>query len=400
MFFTDDPELTKYGYYQVDNIKTFSKFEAWQLSGRDMQKVKYIFNDDVFSKLDWTKEPEEDIYELYRRRAQQLRAKYDYVVLIYSGGVDSHTVLDTFLQNNIHLNEILTFGSPDLIEKNKGFNQEALTQAVPFVQTLDLKKLNTKFRFVDIGKLIVDQQLNQDHIDSLEYNSMSKPLWFNTASSHVLKSSIKDHLDLVEKGKTICYIWGAEKPVVTLNYNYWCINYLDLYLDFGARQYKTRVLLKEKFNNFYDEPFYICREFPEISIKQGHMLARLMGTLDASNPSLKRHDELGISGPYVNFTPELFLPKKMVDKCIYPQSIMTMFGDDKLYNGSFLFSRKDNWFYQSNHEGRQKFINKMSSLVNHNQDFFKYRQDAQGKPFVFTIQPSLSRPYPIAKKSQ
>ena len=98
MFFIDDPEYTKHGYYLVDGIKTFSKFEAWQLSNNNTDNIKFIFNDDLFSTYDWSKEPEEDIYELYRRRAYQLRKDYDYIVLLYSGGIESQVMLETFLE--------------------------------------------------------------------------------------------------------------------------------------------------------------------------------------------------------------------------------------------------------------------------------------------------------------
>jgi hypothetical protein len=399
MFFTEDTEFTKHGYYQVDNIKTFSKFEAWQLGGRDVNKLKFIYNDDVFSKLDWTKEPEEDIYELYRQRAQQLREKYDYIVLVYSGGVDSHTALESFMHNGIRLDEILTFANPTLADKNKSFNQEALRQAVPFAQAMDLGKLNMKFRFVDIGKLIIDYHGDKDYVENIQYYNLNKSAWYNTAASHALKSSIPEHMALTEKGKKVCYLWGLEKPVVSLNLNYWCVHFIDMYMDIGPKQYRNRVLMENKFYNFYDEAFYICREFPKISIKQGHLLVNHMKTLNENNPLLKKHHEIGNTGPYVNFSPDLFLPKKMVDSCIYPHAILDRFVDDKMHGGSALFSGKDNWFYKSNNEVKDNYLSKMQSLISQNQEFFKYRNDKQGNPFVFSMHPTRTRPYPIAKKT-
>ena len=43
---------------------------------------------------------------MYVERCNQLRDKYDYLVLHYSGGSDSHNILHTFLTNNIKLDEI------------------------------------------------------------------------------------------------------------------------------------------------------------------------------------------------------------------------------------------------------------------------------------------------------
>ena len=43
MFFIDDEEFTKYGYYNVDGFKTLSKLEAWQLSKGNFNKIKFIY---------------------------------------------------------------------------------------------------------------------------------------------------------------------------------------------------------------------------------------------------------------------------------------------------------------------------------------------------------------------
>jgi diphthamide synthase (EF-2-diphthine--ammonia ligase) len=44
---------------------------------------------------------------LYDLRARQLREKYDYLILSYSGGADSHNVLMSFIKQGIHLDEIV-----------------------------------------------------------------------------------------------------------------------------------------------------------------------------------------------------------------------------------------------------------------------------------------------------
>lgn len=60
----------------------------------------------AFDTVTW-KEPTESFKELCKQRAQQLRASYDYIILSFSGGSDSTTVLNAFLDNNIHIDEIL-----------------------------------------------------------------------------------------------------------------------------------------------------------------------------------------------------------------------------------------------------------------------------------------------------
>ena len=91
----------KFGFYQVGNFKTYSKFDASAVSEKTNQALKWNFNDEAYHSVDWEKEPPESLSELYRKRAQQLREKYDYLVLWFSGGADSTNILDSFLIDSL-----------------------------------------------------------------------------------------------------------------------------------------------------------------------------------------------------------------------------------------------------------------------------------------------------------
>jgi len=58
--------------------------------------------------VDWTKEPKESFKELCRQRAEQIRDTYDYVIVYFSGGSDSTTVMNAFLDNGIKIDEVVT----------------------------------------------------------------------------------------------------------------------------------------------------------------------------------------------------------------------------------------------------------------------------------------------------
>jgi hypothetical protein len=69
------------GCYRVGDLKFYSKLEAIEMHTRTGIHPHWDFNEAAFSSYDWTTEPEENLLELYRQRAQQLRNKYDYIVL-------------------------------------------------------------------------------------------------------------------------------------------------------------------------------------------------------------------------------------------------------------------------------------------------------------------------------
>ena len=62
------------GFYEIDNLKTFSKIEAIELEKRTGKKSSWNFNNEIFQKLDWTQEPNIELWDLYKLRAQQIRA--------------------------------------------------------------------------------------------------------------------------------------------------------------------------------------------------------------------------------------------------------------------------------------------------------------------------------------
>lgn len=102
--------FAKNGYYIVDDKIFRNKIYAMQEATRKHLKpndVKWVFNDNVYNKLDWKKPSGVSLLELYRMRAQQLREKYDYLILTFSGGGDSMQMLDSFVLNNIYPDEVV-----------------------------------------------------------------------------------------------------------------------------------------------------------------------------------------------------------------------------------------------------------------------------------------------------
>lgn len=393
MYFDNDLSFTKHGYFLVNGTnKTLSKYEAWQLSNKNLENVEFIYNDDYTSTFDWSKEPKEDIYELYAARAKQLRKDYDYLVLMYSGGIDSHVALKSFLDNDIHLDEICTFGN-ELISKTEKINQEVFNTAIPYINSLDLDSIGTKFRYVGIGQMLIDQFSDEDHFENYHYYSISHPQWGAVTRSHLFKSSIEEHINLTKSGKKVCYIWGFDKPYIrSIDGNY-CYQYNDNAIDLAARQYNNRVVLKDKFDNFYDEAFYISREFPEIVIKQSHLLVNHMKTLTSESSELRDYSELTNTGPFIEFKNLRFLDKLSIDRIIYPKEDLSMFGNDKL-KGSFIFTKRDSWFNDSNHPNRNKFFNKTMDMVKNNRNLYYYSKEVG----VIGAQALFSKPYIISKE--
>ena len=81
------------GYFKVGKDIFFSKIDAILHASKTNADVTFHFHDDVYGSVDWTRPLHVPLDVLYRQRAQQLRDKYDYLVLHYSAGSDSHNIL-------------------------------------------------------------------------------------------------------------------------------------------------------------------------------------------------------------------------------------------------------------------------------------------------------------------
>jgi len=110
-------------------------------------------------RLDWTVEPEESLSNLYRKRAQRLREEYDCLILMYSGGSDSHQALMAFLKAGIHLDEVRTCYPMQWVQKVSGtalrddplgLLYEYHYAAAPGLRLVSLYSPRTKITVMDI----------------------------------------------------------------------------------------------------------------------------------------------------------------------------------------------------------------------------------------------------------
>lgn len=403
VIFNNDPEINRLGYFQIGNCKTYSKAEGHRLAKQQGADLEFIFNNDVYQHVDWTTEPSSDIYELYKKRAEMLREKYDYLVLMFSGGIDSHTILRSFLDNGILLDEVVSIGNPSVVGKTtkKGLNQEVFRKAIPFVESANLAKHGTVYRFIDISQMMLDHTTHPAS-DDLGWYSFSTSLWKNIVTSHVFKSNVKDHVNIVNTGKRVCYIWGHEKPTILLNSNNeWYTEFSDFAIDHSVKVYYTKDVFKNSLGGFYDEPFYKCREMPEITLKQCHMLIQEMKTISEDSPYLRKVYQLPMYGPFVQFNETEFLPKWFVDKTIYYKEDVTQFFDDKIMHGSKVFSKKDRWYWNANNTNVATYLDRVKDVVTSDPDLFQWFNWDPNKPSiktVFSTRKAVLKPYILGKK--
>lgn len=261
----------KLGVYRVGDLKFYSKFEAIEMHTKTGMHPHWDFNEIVFSSYDWTIEPKESILELYRRRAQQLRDQYDYVVLMYSGGADSTTALESFLHNNIKIDEVASYSNFQRTGlRNDMLNAEIIKVVLPAIERLQIQYPWLKYRLIDMLEMELEHFSQKNSSDFFLTNSMY--LSPNAAARASMALKIKEWADIIHSGKRLAIVWGKDKPRIFNENNQWYCKFID-FLDDACT---VKSIAGEE--PYTDEFFYWTPDLPEIVIKQAHLIKNYLNS--------------------------------------------------------------------------------------------------------------------------
>lgn len=194
------------------------------------------------------KEPKQSWSSLCKSHALYLRQKYDTVRIFYSGGCDSRTVLESFILNDIHVDEVIVLKS-GIEDADYEINQHA----IPFLKHYknQLQKTNIK---------IVKPTYGDYH------NFYSNPYWFedladktnNKTAFHFRLNHWLENTDLYKgNGKTVD-IQGIDKPRIMYFKGQWFVYFLDVEIKYEDNKESDWC------NFFYDDP--------QVCSKQAHLL--------------------------------------------------------------------------------------------------------------------------------
>jgi hypothetical protein len=147
-------------------------------------------------------------------RAEDLREKYEYVVLCLSGGIDSRNVFESFYNNNILIDEIVSVGafSQDSFKgSDENNNKEIYVNVDDLLKRVDLP--HTKVNIIDYTKIF--ENINQIPLISNYGNEWYKHIGYWKSAINLFFSNIHSHINCGDK-KT-CIIFGSGKTM--MNYD-------------------------------------------------------------------------------------------------------------------------------------------------------------------------------------
>ena len=254
------------GYYTVGQKYFINKAQAHFESQETKEQIYFYFNDSKFKNVDWYEEPTIDLYELYVRRAKQIREKYDYVCLYFSGGADSTAILKVFLDHNIKIDDIVFLGCINHdVKENHAVNAELYYTGMQYIRSSTQK--NLKLRFVNLWDYFEEANNNLDRNWIFERSDA------RMAVCSILKEKAYSCdpvlLKQADKGKKVCLLMGLEKPRIAIKNDVFVFAFLDL-LMYGNNYPKQ---FDEKMTRIVIERFYTSPDCIDLMKKQIHMIA-------------------------------------------------------------------------------------------------------------------------------
>ena len=336
MLFKNDP--FKHGYYEVNGYRTFSKLEAIEIQNKTGHWPHWRFNDEVFAQQNWLQEPQLDLYELYKTRARQIRETYDYVVLFYSGGSDSVNILTAWIDAGLKIDEIATVwnleGSKD---SDDYMNAEVDRVVLPGIKRLQDRGVEFKFRLIDITEHTESfiKTVGEDY--NYYVNNHYSP---NNIIKSQFRERIKDYSELIDQGKSVCFVWGSEKPQIFPDGDKHYLQFFDI-MDNCVTPYAQQRVAQ----GWYDELFYWTPDLPEMIVKQAHTLLKFAETCDMQEFYQSKPNRYGY-----NRKIKQYITSAAAKIILYPKWDPTTFNNGKPTN--VVFSERDSWFWNGNSDGR------------------------------------------------
>ena len=258
------------GYYTVNNQRYDNKITALIRASELKTDVKWHYFDDIFVEASKKNvSADANLEDLYRIRAQQLRDSYDYLILNYSGGSDSHNILHTFLKHNIKLDCVYVQWPERLMDKglftvnstdksNANFHSEWELVLKKDLEWLAQAHPEIKIELFDwldcVNENFYTDKIFEQNVSNLP--SMARSIKQNNYS--------KTETDMAGKGKRVASIFGIDKPYILKHQNKWYQFFAD-----------TAFMAQPNPNNPMGlEYFYNTPAFPELSIIQAKKLIK------------------------------------------------------------------------------------------------------------------------------
>jgi len=209
---------------------------------RTGQELTFYCRDYTYDQFDWSQEPEASLDQLMTAYAHEIRSKHERVILLWSGGTDSHTIYNIFKKERIHIDEILIKASAHLGQyPDSHVNWVQHTHWDPTTIITRYDQNDTYLRGIDCAD------------EEWVWKPNGDLLMFGMSTG---AEGVKHLIERNHAGKTWTAVAGYEKPRLVYNNGRWWARHLDAPM--------RQIMGYDHLTLFFLEPL--------INIKQSHLV--------------------------------------------------------------------------------------------------------------------------------
>ena len=254
--------------WRVGNTIYSNKWHAIMAYFNQPTDYGFHYYDHIWDQVDWLHEPAETLKSLEIDHCKFLRNKYNIIALAYSGGVDSNTVLQRFIDAGVHIDYIFCFNSSN--SSTHLSSVEPLTAIKYLIKNQHLYP-KTKLIFTNEKLSTVEKMKNTNTIFDFtgDISVINFDLRYIPYSWGLrLKKEYPDLFRQLEDNNG-CIVVGSNKPMVHRDSQGFWFTQMDVYDD----NIQSPELLE----------FFWTGSNPLLQIKQCHLVKKWMKTHNVSN---------------------------------------------------------------------------------------------------------------------
>jgi cobalamin biosynthesis Co2+ chelatase CbiK len=274
MIFDKIPEIQNKLLYKSNEKIFYNSLDALTEASKTGKSVEFFLDFAFISNTAlWQSEPTDHIHKYLEKHALILANKYDQIIIQYSGGTDSQTILDAFIRAGVK-NVILwnRYSDDNKNSKIRFDLQKSTHNSLKQKYSSIIKELNySVFGLEDIYLIKHgDEKDWEKTIDNFsgDWNRMiSSPL-------PELRAYHNKHTNIFKNHKNSCVVWGLEKPNLVLDNNWWC------WQTNSSNWFSASLPTQNQFDNVF---FFVTDDVPEIQIKLSWLKIKKLEQIIQSN---------------------------------------------------------------------------------------------------------------------
>lgn len=210
-------------YYDVGGNKFHSDLHAFQEFTKDpRQSLSFNIDYKLFQE-DWTQEPPGTISDYRIEMCEHIASRYDRIIIAYSGGTDSETLVDEFKRLGTRNIELLhTDEQTAAPVATRKWLREHMKNAIQKKHADAVRDLNWKITIGETWQMQDYKKLEKTLSDyeegcwNIDYR-MINPWHLNDHDIRITKGT----------GQKTCMVFGKEKPDIVIHDRWWCYQLMN-----------------------------------------------------------------------------------------------------------------------------------------------------------------------------